>query len=233
MYLPFPLPGSIDNPVTEYLDSGETISQSPSIWAKSSTADDGSSLEVDLEHGKSDDRPVLVVPLASLCQAQLALAFYVARQNPTLSTAARLYTDSVHAAFPDIPKTVFTKNIATLLAKRIKKRHAGTSSTGDDGVSEVTPLLSSLTDVTSKTSLSKASFAYKQPVQETLCYNHREAAQPPKPMYSQELNYRKRIAILEAQLALSEGVSVDGRQSATSKASTRSLGSHSRSSRAL
>ena len=47
-YLPFPLPGSIDNQVTEYLDSGETISQSPRMWAKSLTADDGSSLEVDL-----------------------------------------------------------------------------------------------------------------------------------------------------------------------------------------
>ena len=169
------------------------------------------------------------MPSTSLRQAQLALALYVARQNPTLSTTARLYTDSAHA-FPDIPKTVFTKNIATLLAKRIKKRPAGAASTGEDGVSEVTHL-SSLTGATSKTSLSKGSLAWKQPVQETLQYN-REAAQPPKPLSSQELNSLKRIAILEAQLALTEGVSVDGRQSATSKASTRSRGSKSRSSRA-
>ena len=138
------------------------------MWAKSLLADDGLSLEVDLEHGKSDGQPVLVVPSASLRPAKLALALFVARQNPTLSTstAARLYTDSVNA-FPDIPKTVFTKNIATLLAKRIKKRPAGAPSSGDDGVSEVTPL-SSLTGVTSQTSLSKGSLAWKQPVQETL-----------------------------------------------------------------
>ena len=36
-YLPFPLNGPIDLPVTEYLDSGETRTQSPRQWAKSLT----------------------------------------------------------------------------------------------------------------------------------------------------------------------------------------------------
>ena len=63
---------------------------------------------------------VLIVPCASLRQAQLELSHYQARQNPTLSNAEHMYSDYA-SAHSDIPKTVLTKNIDTILAKKIKR----------------------------------------------------------------------------------------------------------------
>lgn len=115
-YLPFLNTGPIDLLVTEYLDFGETRYQSSRQWAESLTSDDGSSLKVDIGYGKGDGTAVLIVPSVALCQAQHELSNYQTRQNPTLSNAERLYSAcaSVH---PEIPKTVFTKNVDTILAK--------------------------------------------------------------------------------------------------------------------
>ena len=79
---------------------------------------DGLSLEVDIENGKSDGTVVLIVPSASLRRAQLELSQYQARKNPTLSNAERMY--SIYASAHSDIKTVFTKNIDTILAKKIK-----------------------------------------------------------------------------------------------------------------
>lgn len=50
VYIPFMIP-AIDTPITEYLESGTTIVQTPRQWAKSLTNEDGTSLEEnDLEN---------------------------------------------------------------------------------------------------------------------------------------------------------------------------------------
>ena len=222
-YLQFPLSGSIDVPHTTYLDSGDTVIQTSRMWAKGLTADDGSSLEVDLENGK-DGQAMLIVPSASLRQVQAELAVFVTRQNPTLSFAEKLYSESL-SIHPEIPVTVFTKNIATILARRIKKT-PHIPATVDDTSTAATPI-SSLTAATAKSSL-KSSIAWKRPLQETLQYNKEQAKQTPQAMTSTEINQLKRIAILEAQLALTGGTSIDGSKSA----GMQSVRSHrSRSSR--
>jgi hypothetical protein len=107
-YIPLPPIGNIDAKVTEYLENGETRFQSPRMWARSLTAADGSPLEIDLEKGTHDGNAVLIGPSASLAQAQVDVKQYLARLNPILSTAGRLYADSA-SSFPNIPKVVFTK----------------------------------------------------------------------------------------------------------------------------
>ena len=216
-YLPFPFYGPIDAPVTEYLESGETIMRSPRMWAKSLQSSDGTSLEVDLEHEKMDGHPLLIVPSLALCQAREEMAAYWKRQNPTLSHAAKMYTAS-QETHPDIPKTVFTRNIATLLAKKISKptMPAG-STTGDDTSTSVTPL-SSLTAATSKTS-SRGSIAWQRPLQATFQYN--KVSSSANTQTSKEINQAKQIAILEAQLNLNGDSSGDEKVSTCSK-STRS-----------
>jgi hypothetical protein len=121
------------------------------MWAKSLQRSDSTSLEVDLEHGKIDGHPLLIAPSLALCKAQEEVAKYWKCQNPTLSHAAKLYTAS-QETHPDIPKTVFTHNIATLLAKKISKSTMPVGSNmGDDTSTTVAPL-SSLTAAISKTS---------------------------------------------------------------------------------
>jgi hypothetical protein len=134
VHIPF-LVNAIDTPSTEYLEAGITLVQTPRKWAKSLTSDSGEPLELDLENGTADGSAVLPVPSASLAPATAALHLYSSRQNPTLSYAERMYSDSI-STHPDIPKTVFTKNIDTLLAKKF---NLFASPGEDDASTEVTP----------------------------------------------------------------------------------------------
>ena len=192
-HLLFAASASIDTAVTEFYDSGETVLRTPRQWAKSLVTIDGMSLEADLENGGAHEgRAVLVVPSASLLLAKDALLQYWSRRNPTLSHATKLYKDSI-TTHPDIPKTVFTKNIDTILAEKIKK-HSDTQA-GDDS-SSLTPassLTCGATDATSKGS----SIAWRKLLQETLLTKGTAAKASPK-ISSLELNQQKKIAILEA-----------------------------------
>jgi hypothetical protein len=227
-YLPFPLNGPIDLPVTEHLDSGETRTQSPRQWAKGLTSEDGMSLEVDIENGKSDGTVVLIVPSASLRKAQLELSQYQARQNPTLSNAERMYSDYA-SAHSDIPKTVFTKNIDTILAKKIKKVASSSDTVTIDETATTSTPASTLTGTTgavSKSSLKPSSIAWKRPLQDSL------KLQSEQKMTSTEINQLKRIAILEAQLALSASVTGNDDDQSKSTKSRRSRSLSKASSRA-
>ena len=125
---------------------------------------------MDIENGKSDGTVVLIVPSASLCQAQLELSQYQARQNPTLSNAERMYSDYA-SAHSDIPKTVFTKNIDTILAKKIKKVDSSSDTVTIDETATASTPASTLTGTTgavSKSSLNPSSIAWKLPLQDSL-----------------------------------------------------------------
>jgi hypothetical protein len=217
-HLLFAVSAAIDTAVNEFFDSGETISRTPRQWAKSLISPDGESLEVDLENGGSHEgRAVLVVPSASLTLAKAELQNYWTRRNPTLSHATKLYTESMES-HPDIPKSVFTKNIDTILSKRIKRQ---TDSTTDDSSSLFSPV-SSLTGggTTAGTSTTtKGSIAWRKPLQETLL--SKAKGKQKVQMSSLEINQRKQIAILEAQLALRSGTnSVDSQTSKSAKSKT-------------
>ena len=199
--IPFPIQ-AIDTLVTEYLETGPTTTQTPRQWAKSLVTKDGASLEIDLENGTADGSAIILAPSASAAQAKIELNNFWKRQNPSLSNAKELYTASL-GSHPDIPKTVFTKNIHTILAKKFSKP------ANVLGNEDATSPASSLTGATSKSS----TIAWKTPLQETLKQNK---ATKTKPMSSTEINQLKRIAILEAQLALH---STPEQSVATSKAS--------------
>jgi hypothetical protein len=113
-----------------------------------------------------------------------------------------LYSDYA-PAHPDIPKTVFTKNIDTILSKRIKKVVSSDTATMDETATAATPAstLTGTTGAVSKSSLKPTSVAWKRPLQESLKLQTEK-----KKMTSGELNQLKLIAILEAQLALLTGV---------------------------
>jgi hypothetical protein len=201
VYIPF-ANSAIDTPVTEYMEAGITNLQTPRHWAKSLVAADGTSLEIDLENGKADGSAIIMTPSASAAQVKAELANFWKRQNPTLSNAKELYTASL-CEHPDIPKTVFTKNIDTILAKKFKN---ATATGNADAMSPA----SSLTGATSKAS----TIAWKTPLQETL---QKKTATPKKPLSSNEINQLKRIAILEAQLAIN--ATTDPSVATSSKAS--------------
>ena len=172
---------------------------------------------------------MLIVPSAALRQATLELSNYQTCQNPTLSNAERLYSDYA-SAHPDIPKTVFTKNIDTILSKRIKKVVNSDTATMDEMATAATPAstLTGTTGAVPKSSLKPTSVAWKRPLQgESLKLQTAE-----KKMTSGELNQLKRIAILEAQLALSTGVS-NGSADEQSKSSKSEKSTKSRRSRSL
>jgi hypothetical protein len=109
-----------------------------------------------------------------------------------------LYKESVDA-HPDIPKTVFTKNIDTILLKQIKK--VATPFSGDDSSSLFSPV-SSLTGGATEATSKGSSIAWRQPLQETLLTKGKQAKAVLKVVSSVELNQRKKISILEAQLNL-------------------------------
>jgi hypothetical protein len=142
-------------------------------------------LEIDLENGKADGSAIIRSRSTSAAQAKVELTKYWHRLNPSLSNAKELYTASL-CEHPNIPKTVLTKSIATILSKKFK---TVTTPENDDASSPA----SSLTGATSKSS----TIAWKTPLQETL-----QTTIKKKPMTSNEINQLKRIAILEAQVAI-------------------------------
>jgi hypothetical protein len=204
VHLPFLSTKQIDIPIVEYADTGAQISRTPRQWAKSLCDSEGNSLEVDMENGLPDGEAVLVVPSDSLEQAKVALQKYWQRQNPILMNAERFYSASV-LEDPDIPLTVFTKNIDRILAKRIKKSPPPLSV-----LESVLSPASSLTGQTSRTS--KTSVAWQVPLQHAaISHPHssqgrakgrnKADSQAPLPVSLRELEQQKRILTLEAQLA--------------------------------
>ena len=203
-HLLFSASAAINSTVTEFYDSGETITRTPRQWAKSLVSPEGESLEVDLENGGTQaGKAVLVVPSASLLLLKAELQSYWARRNPTLSHAAKLYKESV-SSHPDIPKTVFTKNIDTILSKKFRKRKDVPGADDASSVfSPVSSLTGGVTETTSIESIKKASIAWRKPLQDTLLTKTKALSK--KTMSSLEINQRKTIAILEAQLELRSG----------------------------
>ena len=202
VYLPFLSSKQIDIPIIEYLESGEQINRTPRQWAKSLVNSDGISLEVDMENGRPDGNVVLILPSASLAQAKVELQKYWQRQNPMLMNAERFYSASI-LADPDIPLTVFTKNIDTILAKKITKK-----ATSFPAPESVLSPESSITGLTSKTS--RSSIAWQVPLQSSHvkpAHRPQDVLQKDKPsnstnnISSREVAQQQRIASLEAQLA--------------------------------
>jgi hypothetical protein len=157
IHLPFLSSKQIDIPIVEYLDTGEQISRTPRQWAKSLGNSAGTSFEVDLENGLPHGDAVIIVPSAYAELASVELNKYWQRQNPVLMNAERFFSASV-LADPHIPLTVFTKNIDTILAKKIKKK------TPVAVLESVLSPASSLTGQTSRTS--KTSVAWQVPLQQ-------------------------------------------------------------------
>ena len=196
-FIPFPASRQIDTPAIEHLESGETVTRTPRQWAKSLVDDEGNSLEVDLEQGTTDGTAVLIAPSGSYSQILIELQRYWQRQNPVLATAAKLYTDTM-LADPDIPMTVFTRNINTILAKKLRKN---ISSEGSEDAATFLSPESSITGATSKGS--KGPIAWKVPLQETIQQRQEyyKASKKATRLYSNDLAAQQRIAVLEAQLS--------------------------------
>ena len=154
-----------------------------------------------------------------------AIKQYWTNQNPTLTNAAKLYSDRSLLDNPDIPKTVFTKNIATLLARKVKK----SSDTASDDISSVLSPASSLTGgATAASKGSRQSIAWKHPLQETSLKQSLTGNTGRRPMTSKELNRRKQIAMLEVQLALK--AQTTGRATATQRSQASQSNKSSRAS---
>ena len=166
MYLPFQVTNHIDTPLTEFLESDESITRTPRQWVRSLCSDDGTSLETDLENGGiTEGHATMTVPSIHRDSATRALTQYWQSQNPpTLSHASKLYTESL-LVNPDIPKTVFTTNIDTILARKVTKLPPPSAS-GDDTASVATPA-SSLTGTTAVSKGSKLSIAWAELLQAT------------------------------------------------------------------
>jgi hypothetical protein len=195
-FIPFTASRMIDRQVIEHLASGETVTRTPRQWAKSLTDSNGQSLEVDLEQGTSDGSAVLITPSASHSQVLVELNKYWQRQNPALATATKLYTDTV-LDDPDIPMTVFTRNIETILAKKIKK--STPSVVSEEATTFLSPE-SSITGTTSKSS--KGPIAWKVPLQETMHrHGYTNVQKQASRLATRDLAQKHRIAALEAQLA--------------------------------
>ena len=209
-YLPVSIKGGLDSPATEHLDSDETLLRTPRQWAQSLVSDEGEPLEAVLENGTEDGNAVLLVPSVFLEVAKAEIAKYWQRQDPTLSHATKLYSASV-ITHPDIPMSVFTKNIDTLLARSIRVRTADstTAASNSDEASTVFSPVSSLTGGMTSKGSKGSSIAWKTPLQETLHTHGKDGSlvaqvKRLKPKSSVELNQLKRIAILEAQLAINQ-----------------------------
>ena len=167
-----------------------------------------------------DGPPVLGVPSDTLRQVRDAVAINWKHQNHNLSHAAQLYTASL-ADHPGIPTTVFTQNIATLLAKKIRKPPVGGQQEAGEYTSTTTMFtrVSSLSAATSKSSL-RGSIAWQQPhlLTETLQYNK---VATKNVQTSQAINQAsKQNAILVAHMEIPGDTSVDGKASLASKSST-------------
>jgi hypothetical protein len=167
---------------------------------------------VDLENGLPHGDAVLIVPSAYAEQASVELNKYWQRQNPMLMNAERFFSASV-LADPHIPLTVFTKNIDTILAKKIKKK---TSVAVLESVLSPASSLTGQTSRTSKTSVAWQVPPLQQPDVTNLPHSnkvgdrsaHPQAVNPgvQSTFSRRELAQQQRISSLEAQLAsLSEG----------------------------
>ena len=219
LLIPFTASRQIDLPVIEHLDSGETVTRSPRQWAKSLVDEEGNSLEVDLENGTTDGSAVLITPSASHQQSMQELKKYWQRQNPALAHATKLYADTV-LEDPDIPMTVFTRNIETILAKKIKKH---TPSVGSVDAATFLSPESSITGTTSKST--KGPIAWKVPLQETMKQQRREypkASRKASRTNIWELEQQQRIAYLEAQIASMTSATNSRTSSTTEQQSKRS-----------
>ncbi len=142
---------------------------------------------------------------------------YYQSQNPTLRNDIKFYTECV-SADPDIPSTVFTRNVATILAKTITKPRP---LDGEEIQKSHSPE-SSLTGLTSKGS--KGSIAWAIPLQEMMRHpSVKKPARIPTPPPDYALHQQQRIEILEAKLAsMSETASkTSATQSHTSKTSSK------------
>ena len=138
----------------------------PRQWAKSLVAADGSSLEIDIENDNSARTACLIVPSATLEHTQRELLQYCQCQNPSLMHhVERLYTTSVRDD-PEIPLTIFTKNIDTILPKKIRSKKILLPSASTSVLSPA----SSLTGQTAKMSKTSktSSFARQVPIQESV-----------------------------------------------------------------
>jgi hypothetical protein len=180
-----------------------------------------------METGTSDGNASLIIPSIHLAQAKIELHHYWERQNPSLLNAERFYSESV-LADPDIPLKIFTKNIDTILAKKIGKHPSPSTA-----ASILSPA-SSLTGQTSKTSKS-STVAWQIPLQhntvsalipsggvgDTSLPRHSKA----DALSPREIAQEKRIQLLEEQLAsLSAGNSrTSGEKSQCSGDSPNSL----------
>jgi hypothetical protein len=72
---------------------------------------------VDIENGTPDGKAILLFPLEHHTHVLKELQQYYQSQNPTLGNDIKFYTECA-SADPDIPSTVFTRNIATVLSYR-------------------------------------------------------------------------------------------------------------------
>jgi hypothetical protein len=109
-----------------------------------------------------------------------------------------MYTDTV-LADPDIPMTVFTRNINTILAKKLRK---SILSVGSEDAVTFLCLESSIPGATSKGY--KGPMAWKVPLQETIQQQRQEyhkASKKANHLYLKDLAQQQRITTLETQMA--------------------------------
>ena len=99
--------------------------RTPRQWATSLRDENGKSIEAELENGGiTEVNTVLIVPSIHQAIPSREMHKYWKNQNPTLSNSMKLFAESLKDNL-DIPKTVFTQNIDTLLAKRFTNRSDG------------------------------------------------------------------------------------------------------------
>ena len=128
-HLPFSLTRNIDSPRIEYNDDGLTTEQSPRNWA-TTLMHDGKNLGVDIENGTKDSSTILIVPHENLAIVQDQLRQYLQRQNPALVNAEKFY-DNLDID-PNIPSTIFTVNVTSLLNRELKSpRQTAAAQTSD------------------------------------------------------------------------------------------------------
>jgi hypothetical protein len=107
--------------------------------------------------------------------------------------AERFYSESV-LADPDIPLTVFTKNIDKILAKKINKKQQPL-----DATASVLSPESSITGTTSKTS--RSSSDWQKPLRQSVTTSSANTMSKPLAATATEIKQQQRIILLEAQLA--------------------------------
>jgi hypothetical protein len=131
------------------------------------------------------------------------LQLFWTRISPVLQSATKLYSDSCKS-HPNIPMTVFTRNIDTILAKKIKRVGPATM---DDPSTTFSPI-SSLTGgaTTTTVQLSQASaggVASRKPLKDTLLAKTTATGTKIRSKESsEEIHHQSSVALLEDQLGL-------------------------------